>query len=367
MRVIISGGGTGGHVFPAIAIANAIKACKPDAELLFVGAKGRMEMRRVPEAGYAIKGLWISGLQRKLTFKNLLFPIKLLVSMMQARNIISEFKPDVVIGVGGYASGPTLKAATAKGIPTAIQEQNSFPGITNKLLAKKVSRVFTAYKGMERFFPAQKIMLTGNPIRRDTVNIEGKKEEALKFFGLEPGKTTLVVIGGSQGAWSINEAIELALPLLTAQNIQIIWQTGSLFKTRAAAAVLKNGANHVKNTEFIQRMDLAYSAADIIVSRAGAMAISELCVIGKPCILVPYPAASEDHQTHNALQLANQQAALLIKDAEVRKTLGDSILNLLNDKGLQSILSANIKKLAITDADKQIASEILKLGTKKLN
>jgi UDP-N-acetylglucosamine--N-acetylmuramyl-(pentapeptide) pyrophosphoryl-undecaprenol N-acetylglucosamine transferase len=367
MRVIISGGGTGGHVFPAIAIANAIKACKPDAVLLFVGAKGRMEMRRVPEAGYAIKGLWISGLQRKLTFKNLLFPIKLLVSMMQARNIISEFKPDVVIGVGGYASGPTLKAATAKGIPTAIQEQNSFPGITNKLLAKKVSRVFTAYKGMERFFPAQKIMLTGNPIRRDTVNIEGKKEEALKFFGLEPGKTTLVVIGGSQGAWSINEAIELALPLLTAQNIQIIWQTGSLFKTRAAAAVLKNGANHVKNTEFIQRMDLAYSAADIIVSRAGAMAISELCVIGKPCILVPYPAASEDHQTHNALQLANQQAALLIKDAEVRKTLGDSILNLLNDKGLQSILSANIKKLAITDADKQIASEILKLGTKKLN
>ena len=367
MKIIISGGGTGGHVFPAIAIANAIKACKPDAELLFVGAKGRMEMRRVPEAGYAIKGLWISGLQRKLTFKNLLFPIKLLVSMMQARSIVSEFKPDVVVGVGGYASGPTLKAATAKGIPTAIQEQNSFPGITNKLLAKKVSRVFTAYKGMERFFPAHKIMLTGNPIRRDTVNIEGKKAEALKFFGLEHDKTTLAVIGGSQGAWSINEAIEIALPQLTAQNIQIVWQTGSLFKTRAAAAVLKNGTNLVKPTEFIHRMDLAYSAADIIVSRAGAMAISELCVIGKPCVLIPYPAASEDHQTHNALELSNQRAALLIKDADVRKTLGDTLLQLLNDNALQSILASNINKLAVTDADKQIASEILKLGTKKPN
>lgn len=367
MKIIISGGGTGGHIFPAIAIANAIKASNPDVELLFVGAKGRMEMQRVPEAGYSIKGLWISGLQRKLTIKNLLFPLKLMVSMLQARNIIAAYKPDVVIGVGGYASGPTLKAASSKGIPTAIQEQNSFPGITNKLLAKKVSRIFTAYEGMDRFFPVHKIMLTGNPIRRDTVNIEGKKEEALKFFSLEPGKTTLLVIGGSQGAWSINEAIERALPQLCEQNIQIVWQTGSLFKARAAAAVLKNGTNLVKNTEFIHRMDLAYSVADIIVSRAGAMAISELCVIGKPCILVPYPAASEDHQTHNAQQLAEQNAAILIKDAEVRERLGQEILKLMNDIGLQNSLSVNIKKMAITDADTQIAAEILKLGTKKLD
>jgi UDP-N-acetylglucosamine--N-acetylmuramyl-(pentapeptide) pyrophosphoryl-undecaprenol N-acetylglucosamine transferase len=367
MKILISGGGTGGHVFPAIAIGNAIKRLCPDAELLFVGAKGRMEMRRVPEAGYQIVGLWISGLQRRVTFKNLLFPLKLVVSMLQARRIVSTFKPDVVIGVGGYASGPTLKAAASKGIPTAIQEQNSYPGITNRLLAKKVSRVFTAYKGMERFFPAKKILLTGNPIRKDSVNIAGKKDEALKFFNLQQDKKTLLIVGGSQGAWSINEAIERALPQLTERNLQIIWQTGTPFAQRAAQATTKAGTSSIRNIEFIKRMDLAYAAADMIVSRAGAMAISELCVIGKPSILVPYPAAAEDHQTHNAAELSNQGAALLISDSTVRQTLATTILNLLDDIDLQNKLSFNIKKLAITDADEQIATEILKLGTKKPN
>ncbi len=361
MKVIISGGGTGGHIFPAIAIANAIKKIDTSAEILFVGALGKMEMKRVPEAGYPIEGLWISGFQRNLTIKNFLFPAKVLVSLLKAGQIIKKFKPDVVIGVGGFASGPTLRAAIAAGVPTAIQEQNSFPGITNKLLAKKVNRIFTAYSQMEKFFPKDKIILSGNPVREQAVNIEGKKEAGLANFGLQNGKTTLLVVGGSQGAWSINEAIEKAIPQLITHDIQIIWQTGSPFKMRASQAILKSGSSMVQSVEFINQMELAYAAADIIVSRSGAIAISELCIVGKPVILVPYPAAAEDHQTKNAAELANRHAAILLSDRLVRTDLAQEILRLASDFSQQHTLSSNIKKMAIDDADKRIAREIISM------
>jgi len=360
-KVIISGGGTGGHIFPAIAIANALKKREPDTEILFVGAMGKMEMEKVPAAGYPIEGLWISGLQRKLTLKNLSFPFKVLSSLRKAKKIIGNFKPDVVIGVGGYASGPTLRVATKKKIPAIIQEQNSFPGITNKLLAKNVSRICVAYDGMEKFFPASKIVITGNPVRQDVIDIEGKSDDAYKFFQLNKGKKTILVVGGSQGALSINKAIHKYLNLIIENKVQLIWQTGNYYFETAKEAAQGLDKKGIRTIQFIDRMDYAYAVADVIISRAGAIAISEICAVGKPAIFVPLPTAAEDHQKKNALALVEKKAALLIENNEVSNKLGKAVMDLINNEEKQSKLSTNLKKLAITNADERIVDEILKL------
>ncbi len=361
IKIIISGGGTGGHIFPAIAIANALKRKIENADILFVGAKGRMEMQKVPAAGYPVKGLWISGFSRSFSPQNLLFPIKLIHSIMSARGIISRFNPDVVIGVGGYASGPTLKVAASKNIPTLIQEQNSFPGITNRLLAKNVSRICVAYDNMERFFPAEKIIKTGNPVRREVVNITGKKAEALEYFGISHDAVNVLVIGGSQGALSINKSISNILHIFNDNKLNLLWQTGKGFYPVAEKAIETSDRNKIKAIEFIDRMDLAYAYADIVISRAGAIAISELCVVGKPSIFIPLPTAAEDHQMKNARALAEKQAALLIEDSQADTKLATVLTELVQDKDKQEKLSRNIKKLAIIDADERIAEEILKL------
>ncbi len=361
MKVIISGGGTGGHIFPAIAIANAIKEMDATADILFIGAKGRMEMEKVPAAGYPIKGLWISGLQRSLTLKNLSFPFKVISSMWNARKIIKAFKPDVVVGVGGYASGPTLRVAASRGIPTVIQEQNSYPGITNKMLAKKVAKICVAYDNMERFFPKEKIILTGNPLRQDIVNLENKKDEAAVFFGLQKDKKTVLVIGGSLGARTINESIEKNLQFFKNENVQLIWQTGKGYYAQAKNAVEALQDNGIKAFDFISKMDYAYSLADCIISRAGAISISELCVVGKPAILIPSPNVAEDHQTKNAMALVQKDAAVLVTDISARETLGTALQNLMTDEAKQKVLSKNIKQLAITDSARRIANEIFKL------
>lgn len=360
-KVIISGGGTGGHIFPAIAIANALKKREPDTDILFVGAKGKMEMEKVPAAGYPIEGLWISGLQRKLTLKNLSFPFKVISSLAKAKKIINSFKPDVVIGVGGYASGPTLRAATKKRIPALIQEQNSFPGITNKLLAKDVSRICVAYDGMEKFFPEYKIVKTGNPVRQNVIEIEGKSDDAYEFFKLDKKKKTILVVGGSQGALSINKAIHKYLDLIIENEFQIIWQTGNYYFDTANEATKNLKEKGIRTIEFIDRMDFAYAVADVIISRAGAIAISEICAVGKPTIFIPLPTAAEDHQKKNALALVEKKAALMIENNEVINQLGKAILDLANNKEKQSQLSANLLKLAITNADERIVDEILKL------
>lgn len=360
-RVIISGGGTGGHIFPAIAIANALKKRQPDVDILFVGAKGKMEMEKVPAAGYPIEGLWISGLQRKLTLKNLSFPFKVIFSLIKANKIISQFKPDVVVGVGGYASGPTLRTATKKKIPSLIQEQNSFPGITNKLLAKDVSCICVAYDGMEKFFPANKIIKTGNPVRQNVIEINGKTEAAYEFFGLDKNKKTILVVGGSQGALSINKAININLDLIVENGIQLIWQTGKYYFEIAKEATSKINEKGIKTIEFIDRMDYAYTVADVIISRAGAIAISEICAVGKPTIFIPLPTAAEDHQKKNALALVEKKAALYIENNEAINQLGDAIMDLINNESQQSELSANLKKLAITNADERIVDELLKI------
>ena len=363
-RVIISGGGTGGHIFPAIAIANALKAKVEGMEILFIGARGRMEMEKVPAAGFRIEGLTISGFQRRLTWKNLSFPLKVISSLMKARRIIAEFKPDLVIGVGGYASGPTLRMATSMGIPALIQEQNSFPGVTNRLLGKRVRKICVAYEGMNRYFPAEKLVLTGNPIRQEMVLTAGKREEALKFFGLDSRKKTLLVIGGSLGARTINQAI---LKFVTdggdGANIQILWQTGKYYFENINANI-PHPVSRIPNLvilPFIDRMDLAYSVADLIVSRAGAIAISELCVVGKPLILVPSPNVSEDHQTKNARALADKNAALLVTDISAVETLGKVILDLFGNPALQADLSAGIKALGILNSAENIAEVALSL------
>ncbi len=361
MKAIISGGGTGGHVFPAIAIARALKAQEPGMDILFVGAKGKMEMQKVPAAGFKIVGLWISGFRRSLSASNILAVAKLLHSFVVSFRLLSKYRPDIAIGVGGYASGPLLRMASMMGIPIAIQEQNSYPGITNRVLGRKARLIFTAYPGMEAFFAAEKTKLTGNPVRQDVICIQGKKEEALAYFGLKPSKPVILIIGGSQGARSLNEAMEASLGRFDDTDRQWIWQTGKDFSGKAKALVDASGSGNTVVNAFIDRMDLAYAAADIIISRAGAIAISELCNIGKPVILVPFPHAAANHQEHNARRLEASGAALLIKDNELKRKLFETVNRLLSDHMLRESLAQNIRKWALPDADTQIARMIIDL------
>jgi len=362
LKVILSGGGTGGHIFPAVAIANEIKKLVPQAEILFVGALGKMEMEKVPAAGYKIIGLPIAGLQRKFTLANLKLPFLIIRSLLLTRKIINDFKPDVVVGTGGYASGPLLRAATSRGIPALIQEQNSYAGITNKILSKKASKICVAYDGMENYFPKEKIILTGNPIRQDITDVSGKRNEALAYFKLDPSKKTVVVIGGSLGAKAINESMGEGLKRIADANIQLVWQTGKIyFQTGQAQAEQFMGKN-ITAHEFISRMDLAYAAADVVVSRAGAGAISELCLVQKPSILVPLPSAAEDHQTKNAMALVNKQAAVLVKDKEARTDLVEAAIELIKNENHQKQLIANIKMMAYPNSTNVIAKEVIKLA-----
>ncbi len=357
-KIILSGGGTGGHIYPAIAIANELKSRFPQAEFLFVGAKDRMEMEKVPQAGYAIEGLWISGIQRQLTMKNLMFPFKLISSLWNARKIIKRFKPDVAIGTGGFASGPLLQMAASKGIPTLIQEQNSFPGITNKVLAKKVNKICVAYDGLERFFPKEKLIKTGNPIRQDLLDIETKTDQAKAFFQLSAGKQTLLVLGGSLGSRRINELIEKELEFLQTQNVQVIWQCGKLYYDTYKKY---NNFENVQVYPFLNQMDFAYAACDIIISRAGASSVSELCVVGKPVIFIPSPNVAEDHQTKNAKAVVDNDAALLIKEADLDVDFENRFSQLAASQERQLVLGQNIKKLALVNATNDIADEVEKL------
>ena len=366
LRIIISGGGTGGHIFPAISIANAIKAKHPDAQILFVGALGRMEMQRVPAAGYEIKGLPICGFDRKHLLKNIVVLFKIWKSQHMAKKIIKDFKPMAAVGVGGYASGPTLNQCAAMGIPCLIQEQNSYAGVTNKLLAKKASKICVAYEGMDRFFPADKIIMTGNPVRQNVLQTDITKEEARKAFRLEPDKKTILVVGGSLGARTVNESIINHLDMVENADVQIIWQTGKYYNK----AIMDTLAQHkpIKNLkvmDFISDMGAAYRAADLVISRAGASSISEFCLIGKPVILVPSPNVAEDHQTKNALALVNKDAALYVKDIEAPDTLLDTALKTVNDEAKLASLSENIKKLGLKNSADVIADEVIKLATGK--
>ena len=362
MRVIISGGGTGGHIFPAVAIANELKAIDPRTEILFVGAEGKMEMQKVPQAGYRIIGLPIAGIRRELTLSNLTFPFKVVSSLWKARGVVKTFRPDVAVGVGGYASGPLLFAAGQSGVPTLIQEQNSYAGLTNKWLAGNAGTICVAYEGMEKFFPKEKIKLTGNPVRKDIALGGNKRAEALAFFGLSAQKRTLLVIGGSLGARTINESLETGVSRLLEAGYQVVWQTGKGFIERATALVAALGNENVKAFEFINAMDLAYAVADAVVSRAGALSVSELCLVGKPAILVPFPFAAEDHQTQNALALVKRQSALLIPDAEAKEKLISTVLDLLADEAKQRDLSQNIRQSAKPEAARTIAEEVRKLA-----
>ena len=360
-KVILSGGGTGGHIYPAIAIANELKFRFPMTEFLFVGASDKMEMQKVPEAGYCIVGLWISGFQRRVTFKNLLFPFKLLFSLLKSVQIINTFKPDVVIGTGGFASGPVLQVASMRRVPTLIQEQNSFPGITNKLLSKKVDKVCVAYEGFERFFPKEKLVLSGNPVRQDLLDLEQKRAEAIEFFNLESEKKILLVLGGSLGARRINQLIESKLDYFKALGIQVIWQCGKLYSDDYNQY---NSSDLVQVHAFINRMDLAYASADFVISRAGASSVSELCVVGKPVIFIPSPNVSEDHQTKNAIAITKNNAALLIAEKNLESSFESEFSIVLNSKSQQELLSENIKKLALREATKTIVDEIEKLLVK---
>ncbi|UMB53596.1 undecaprenyldiphospho-muramoylpentapeptide beta-N-acetylglucosaminyltransferase [Lutibacter sp. A64] len=357
INIILSGGGTGGHIYPAVSIANELKEKYPEANFLFVGAKDRMEMEKVPQAGYKIEGLWISGIQRSLSLKNLAFPFKLISSLWNAFKIIRKFKPTIVIGTGGFASGPTLYAASVKGVKTVIQEQNSYPGITNKLLSKKADKICVAYDGLERFFLADKIVKTGNPVRQDLLDVTSKKEEAINFFGLKSNKKILVVIGGSLGARALNNLIEKQINWLVENEVQVIWQTGKLYYEEFKKYDNLEG---VQTHAFLNRMDLTYAAADFIISRAGAGSISELCIVGKPVIFIPSPNVAEDHQTKNALSVVTKDAALLLKESELNM-FQNMFLELKNDEKLQQKLSENIKALALPNATKDIVKEIEKL------
>lgn len=360
-RVIISGGGTGGHIYPAIAIANALQQREPDIQILFVGALGKMEMEKVPRAGYEIVGLPIAGIKRSLSIENLALPFKMLKSLLKARNVINDFKPDVAVGVGGFASGPLLMMASMAGIPTLIQEQNSYAGITNKFLAKKAARICVAYPGMEAFFPKEKITLLGNPVRSDITYVHLKRAAALEHFGLSDAPKTLFVMGGSLGARSINESIGEGLEKVVQAGYQVLWQTGKNDIDKARAIIESVGTDKVRAFDFIYTMDLAYAVADVVVSRAGALSVSELCLAGKPAILVPFPYASEDHQTKNAMNLVERNAAMIVQDSEAREKLVDSALDLLEMVPRQKELQANIRKLARPTAADDIAAEVLKL------
>lgn len=367
-RYLISGGGTGGHIFPAISIANELRARDSECEILFIGAKGRMEMKRVPEAGYKIVGLNVHGFHRNHILKNVRVLYNLIKSMCKVKKIIKEFEPDVAIGVGGYASGAALRVAENMGIPVVLQEQNGFAGVTNKLLAKKAQKICVAYDGMEKYFPVEKIVLTGNPVRQDLFNHEISKAEALAHFGLKEGKKTLLVIGGSLGARTINHSLMRSLRLLSESDIQVIWQTGKYEYTECKSTYRKydKGDGNIVITDFIKRMDYAYAAADVVISRAGAGSISELCLLGKACILVPSPNVAEDHQTHNAMALSTKEAAILIKDQDARAELVDTALTLLNDDDRMEMLRQNIVKLAIRDSAGRIVDEIEKVINNKI-
>lgn len=364
-RIIISGGGTGGHIFPAISIANTFKKRFPNAEILFVGASNRMEMEKVPAAGYKIIGLPVSGFDRSNLFRNVKVLADLLKSLRMAKRTIRGFQPDIAIGVGGYASGPTLWMAASQGVPTLIQEQNSYAGVTNKLLAKKARRICVAYEGMEQFFPADRIVLTGNPVRKDLEEASGKRAEALAFFGLSPDRKTLLVVGGSLGARTINQSIQAGLDKLTAAGIQLIWQTGRYYQAAAQKSLKPYGKAPIWCSDFITRMDYAYEAADLVISRAGASSISELCLLNKPVVLVPSPNVSEDHQTKNALALVNKEAAVLVTDKEAGAVLVDKALGIIADEVRLSLLAKHIGELAERDSAERIVDEIVTIIEKK--
>ena len=362
LRVIISGGGTGGHIFPAVSIANAVKALRPDAKILFVGALGRMEMQRVPAAGYEIKGLPICGFDRKNLLRNIKVLYKIWKSQRMAKQIIKDFKPQVAVGVGGYASGPTLNKAAAMGIPCLIQEQNSYAGVTNKLLAKKAAKICVAYEGMERFFPAEKIILTGNPVRQALLETTTTHEAAVKNMGFDPSKKTILLVGGSLGARTINESVLQHLDIVKDSDVQFIWQTGKYYSEEIAKRLQGEELPNLKVTDFITDMGTAYKAADLVISRAGASSISEFCLIGKPVILVPSPNVAEDHQTKNALALANKDAAIYVKDAEAPAVLLELAVKTVNDENKLKSLSENVLKLALPDSAEIIAKEVIKLA-----
>ncbi|MFA8435596.1 MAG: undecaprenyldiphospho-muramoylpentapeptide beta-N-acetylglucosaminyltransferase [Marinifilaceae bacterium] len=365
IKVIISGGGTGGHIYPAISIANALKHRMDGVEILFVGAEGKMEMEKVPAAGYKIIGLPIRGLQRRLTFDNFKFFFRLFSSLRKARKVVKEFAPDAVVGVGGYASGPLLRVASRQGVPALIQEQNSYPGITNKLLAKTAKSICVAYEGMERFFPEEKIVFTGNPVRQDLLQANSLKEEGVKHFDLDSNKKTLLVVGGSLGARTINESVLGNLDAIQKSGIQIIWQTGKFYHKEALEKTSGMDIPGLKLYDFLGRMDLAYAVADVVISRAGAGTISELCLVEKPCILVPSPNVAEDHQTKNAMALVKKNAALMVKDSEAREKLVEQALKLIHQEEKLGELAANIAGMAMHNSAERIVDEILKMIEEK--
>lgn len=361
LKIIISGGGTGGHIFPALSIARAIQRRNQNAEILFVGAHDRMEMEKVPAAGYKIVGLPISGFQRSLSLKNLTFFPKLVISLLKCKSIIKAFKPDVVVGVGGYASGPLLWMAQKQNVPTIIQEQNSYAGLTNKILGKKARKICVAYDRMGNYFPSAKVINTGNPVRKDLQNIKSKSDEALKHFNLKANKKTLLVIGGSLGARTINHSIAFNLDELIRKDVQVIWQTGKYYYKQAKEDLNQYSKHNVQVYEFINKMDLAYSAADVIISRAGAGTISELCIVGKPIILVPSPNVAEDHQTKNAMALVNKKAAIMVKDSEAKEKLVNELFKLMADDNTWVEMGMHLHKLAKPEADEHIVDEVFKL------
>lgn len=360
LKFILSGGGTGGHIYPAVAIADELRRRYPDCDILFVGAQDKMEMQKVPQAGYPIKGLWISGIQRSLTFDNAMFPLKMLSSLLKARTIIREFQPDVAIGTGGFASGPLLRVAAAAGVPTLIQEQNSYPGITNKWLSAKARKVCVAYDNLERFFPAGKIVKTGNPVRQDLLEIHGKRAEGIAHFGLSENKKTLLVLGGSLGSRRINQLIAKEVVNIAAQEVQVIWQCGKFYYDEYQSYENEN----IKVRAFIERMDLAYAAADVVISRSGASSVSELCIVGKPVIFIPSPNVAEDHQTKNAQAIVDAKGAILLKENQLDTQFTPTFSELLQKTEWQAELSQNIRQLALPNATRDIVDEIEKLLTK---
>lgn len=361
MRIIIAGGGTGGHIFPAVAIGHALQRMKPGTELLFVGARGKMEMEKVPQEGFRIIGLDIAGFNRSNFFKNLTLPFKVLKSYAHARRILKEFKPHAVVGVGGYASFPMLRMAQRAGIPTLIQEQNSYAGKSNRILAKKAKAICVAYENMDRFFPADRLILTGNPVRKDISRMGKTREEGLIYFDLDAHRKTILIIGGSLGAKAVNEAVDRHMAEIISEETQLIWQTGKPYYQQALQRAAEFG-NRVKVYEFIREMDYAYAAADLVISRAGALAIAELCIAAKPVVFVPFPFAAEDHQTSNAMALVTHNAAMLVRNEDAQAELVKKLKTLQQDSAMQQLMSANLKKMAITDADERIASKVIEIA-----